>query len=101
MNVPPRRGRGRPRRVSVEELDEETTSTPQVSQSHNEPQVPSGFEPQTPQGFLTLSMPQPGLFPSMSPKAYQSYANFWYAQAQAQAQVGLGQFPMPSTTTLP
>ena len=42
MNIPPRRGRGRPRRTSVEGLDEEATSTPQISQSHNEPQVPPG-----------------------------------------------------------
>ena len=45
-------------------------------------------------------MPQTGLFPSMTPKMYQAYVNFWYAQAQAQAQPGLRQFPMPPTTTL-
>ena len=44
MNIPPRRGRGRPLRVSVEEIDEEATSTPQVSQSHNEAQAPPGFQ---------------------------------------------------------
>ena len=46
MNIPPRKGRGRLRRVSMEEVDEEATSTPQVSQSQNEPQAPPGFEPQ-------------------------------------------------------
>ena len=46
-------------------------------------------------------MPQPGFFSPMTLKAYQAYANFWYAQAQAQAQPGLRQFPMPPTTTLP
>ena len=88
MNIPPHRERGRPRRVSVEEIDEEATSTPQVSQSQNEPQVPPGFEPQTSQEFPAPLMPQPGFFPPMTPEAYQAYANFWYAQAQAQ--VGLG-----------
>ena len=101
MNIPPRRGRGRPLRVSVEEIDEEATSTPQVSQSQNEPQVPLGFEPQAPQGFPALLMPQPGFFPPMTPETYQAYANFWYTQAQAQAQARLGQFLMPPTTTLP
>ena len=99
MNIPPRRGRGRPRRKSVEGLDEEATSTPQISQSQNEPQVPPEFEPQALQRFPAPPMPQPGFFPPMTPEAYQAYANFWYAQAQAQAQARLGQFPMPPMTT--
>ena len=85
MNIPPRRGRGHPGQASVEGLDEEVTSTPQISQSQNEPQIPPGFEPQAPQGFPTPPMPQPGFFPPMTSEAYQAYANFWYAQAQAQA----------------
>ena len=101
MNIPPRRGCGRPRRVSMEEIDEEATSTPQVSQYQNEPQVPLGFEPQAPQGFSASPILQPGFFLPMTPEAYQAYANFWYAQEQAQAQAGLGQFPMPPMTTLP
>ena len=48
MNIPSRRGRDRPRRTSVEGLDEEATSTPQISQSQNEPQVLPGFKPQAP-----------------------------------------------------
>ena len=87
MDIPLRRGRGRPRRVPV---DEEATSTHQVPQSQNEPQVPPGFEPQASQGFPTPSMPQPRFFPPMTPETYQTYANFWYAQAQVQAQAGLG-----------
>ena len=101
MNIPPRRERGRSRRVSVEEIDEDVTSIHQVSQSQNEPQVPPEFEPQAPQGFPTSPMPQPEFFPPMTPEAYQAYANFWYAQAQAQAQAGLGQFLMPPMTTFP
>ena len=46
MNIPPRRGRGQPQQVSMDEVDKETTSTPQVSQSQSELQVPPGFEPQ-------------------------------------------------------
>ena len=105
MNIPPRRGRGQPRQVSVEEIDKKATSTPQVSQFQNEPQAPHGFEHQAPQGFPTPPMPQSRFFPSMTPKACQAYANFWYAQAQtqaqAQAQTGLGQFPIPPSTTFP
>ena len=79
MNIPPRKGRGRPQRVSMEEVNEEKTSTPQVSQSQNEPQVPLGFEPQAPQGFSIPPMPQPRFFPPMIPEAYQVYVKFWYA----------------------
>ena len=103
MNIPPRRGRGRSRWVSVDEVDKEVTFTSQVSQSQNEPQAPLEFESQAPQGFPTSPMPQLGFFPPMTPEAYQVYANFWYAQAQAQAQAqaGPGQFPMPPMTTFP
>ena len=62
MNIPPRMGRGRPRWVSVEEIDEEATSISQVSQSQNEPQVPLEFEPQAPEGFPAPPMPQPRFF---------------------------------------
>ena len=86
MNIPPRRGRDRPRRVSVEEVNEEATSTHQISQSQNESQAPLGFEPQAIQGFPTPPMPQPGFFPLMTPEACTAYAKFWYAQAQAQAE---------------
>ena len=48
MDILPRRGRGRPRWVPV---DKETTSAPQIFHSQEEPQVPSGFEPQFPLGF--------------------------------------------------
>ena len=83
MNIPSRKGRGRPRWTSVEGLDEEATSTPQISQSQNESQVLPGFEPQAPQGFPAPPMAQPGFFPPMTSEAYQTYVNFWYAQAQA------------------
>ena len=86
MNISPRKGHGHPRRTSMEGLDKEATSTPQISQSQNEPQVPLGFEPQAPQGFPTPPMPQPGFFSPMTTETYQAYANFWYAQEQAQAQ---------------
>ena len=76
MNIPSRRGRGHPRRTSVEGLDEEATSTPQISQSQNESQIPPGFESQALQGFPAPPMPQPEFFPPMTPEAYQAYANF-------------------------
>ena len=44
------------------------TSTPQVPQSQSEPQVLSGFEPQAPQGFPILPMPQPVILSSDDPE---------------------------------
>ena len=44
-------------------------------------------------------MPQPGFFPPMTPEAYQTYMNFWYAQTQAQAQAGQVPYPIPPPTT--
>ena len=72
MDITSCRRRGRPRQVPV---DEEATFAPQIPHSQEEPQVP--------QGFSIPPMPQPDFFPPMTPKAYQAYANFWYAQVQA------------------
>ena len=58
---PPRRGRGRPQRVQV---NEEVASAP-----HNPPPPPPP-EPQGPSGFQVPPMPQPGFFPPMTPEAY-------------------------------
>ena len=69
MDIPPCRRHGRPRQVPV---DEESTFALQV---------PPGFEPQVSQGFPVPPIPQLDLFPPMTLKAYQAYANFWYAQA--------------------
>ena len=55
MSTPPRKGRGRPRRVP---MDEETTSTPQAPYPHDEPQVLLGFQ--------VLTLPQPDFFLSMT-----------------------------------
>ena len=35
----------------------------------------------------------------MTPKAYQAYLNFWYAQTQAQAQASQVPYPAPPPTT--
>ena len=72
MDIPPPRGRGRPRRVP---MDEEATSAPQVPHSQEEPQALLGFE-QVLQGFPVPPIPQPSFFPPMTPEAYQAYANF-------------------------
>ena len=64
MDIPPRKRRGQPRWVLVDEEE------PQFPHSLEEPQVLLRFEPQFPQGFLVLPMPQPGFFPLMTPKAY-------------------------------
>ena len=73
MDIPPRRGRDRPLRVSV---DEEVIFEPQVPHSQKEPQVPPRFEPQIPSRFQVLPMPQSGFFPPMILEACQAYANF-------------------------
>ena len=44
-------------------------------------------------------MPQPGFFPPMTPKAYQTYMNFWYAQTQAQTGQVPYSAPPPTTFT--
>ena len=82
---PPRRGRGRPRRGQV---DEEAASAP-----HNPP--PPSPEPQGPPGFQVPPMPQPRFFPPMTPEAYQTYLNFWYAQTQAQVPAGQMPYSVP------
>ena len=89
MDPPPsRRGRGRPRRnPNVEET---------ASISHNPQPQP---KPQEQPEFQVPSMAQPGFFPPMTPKAYQAYINFWYAQTQAQAQAGQMPYPVPPPTT--
>ena len=74
-------------------MDEEVASAPHVP-------LPQG-EPQAPPEFQVLPIPQPGFFPPMTSEAFQTYTNFWYAQAQTQAQVGQGQYPMPPMATFP
>ena len=102
MDSPPRRrGRGRRRRGRV---DEEAASAP-----HNPPPPPP--KPQGPPGFQVPLMPQPGFFPPMTPEAYQTYMNFWYAQSQTQVPVRQMPYPIlpppqtahtqPSTQTVP
>ena len=84
MNIPPWRGRDRLRWAPT---DEEIASTPHVLLPQGEPQVPLEFQ--------VPPMLQPDLFPIMTLKAFQTYTNFWYAQAQVQTPAGHGQFPMP------
>ena len=59
MNISPRKGRGRPKRILV---DEKATSTPHAP--------PLDGEPQAPQEFHVSSMPQPGFFPPMTLEAF-------------------------------
>ena len=88
MDIPPQQGHDRSRRTLV---DEKAISTPHAPLSQTEPQVQPEFQ--------ALPMPQPGLYPPMTPKAYQAFMNFWYAQAQAQTQMGQTQYPVPPTMT--
>ena len=69
-------------------MEEEAASAP-----HNHPPPPP--EPQGPPGFQVPPMPQSGFFPLMTPKAYQAYMNFWYAQNLAQVPAGQMPYPVP------
>ena len=67
MDIPPRRGRGQPRRVPV---DKEATFASHIPDSQEKPQAFPRFEPQAPQGFSVPPMPQPGFFSPIIPEAY-------------------------------
>ena len=82
--MPPRRGRGRARRVPV---DNEVAFASHAPPPQGEPHFPSGFQ--------VPHMPQLDFFPPMTPEAFQGYTKFWYAQAQA----GQGQYPVPPMAT--
>ena len=66
MNIPPRRGRNRPRRALP--VDEEATSTPYTPP----PQEKSQVQPE----FQVLPIPQPSFFPPMILETFQAYMNF-------------------------
>ena len=88
MYIPPRRGHDRPCRAPV---DEEAASTPHSPPPQAKLQVQYEFQ-------VSL-MPQLEFFSPITPKAYQAYMNFWYAQAQAQTQTDQAQYLVPPTIT--
>ena len=78
-NIPPRRERGKPHRLLV---DEEAISAHYAPPPQGDPPIPSKF--------LLLPIHQVGPFPPMSPKAFQAFTAYWHAQTEAQAQAGQG-----------
>ena len=88
MDIPPRRGCGRPYRAPV---DEEAASAPHVPSLQVEPLVHPEFQ--------VPPISQPKFFLPMTLEAYQAYMNFWNAQAQAQTQTGQAQYLVPPTIT--
>ena len=68
-------------------MDKEDASTPHTPSPQSDPQFPNEF--------LVLPMPQAGFFPLMTSEAIQAFSNYWYAQAQANQD----QYLMPPTIT--
>ncbi|XVF07246.1 hypothetical protein REPUB_Repub06bG0122200 [Reevesia pubescens] len=81
--MPPRRGRCRSCRVSVDEKAEF---------AYQELFPPPPSDPQVPPTPPTTPA---GMFPPVSPEVFQAFMAYWYAQAQAQTQAGQGPFPIP------
>ena len=72
-------------------MNEKAASAPHAPSLQTEPQVQLEFQ--------APPIPQLGLYPPMTPKAYQAFMNFWYTQAQAQTQMGQTQYLVPPATT--